>query len=31
MNELKDFEEFIKKGIVKKQSPDKFRAEFFIK
>lgn len=31
MKELKDFEEFIKKGIVKKQSPDESRAKFLIK
>jgi len=27
----KRFEEFIKEGIVKKQTPDKLRAEFLIK
>jgi len=27
----KKFEEFIKEGIVKKQTPDKSRAEFLIK
>jgi hypothetical protein len=27
----KRFEEFIKEGIVKKQTPDKSRAEFLIK
>ena len=31
MKDLNDFEEFIKKGIVKKQSPNKHRAEFLIK
>ena len=31
MKGLKDFEEFIKRGTVKKQSPDKFRAKFLIK
>jgi len=31
MKDAGDFEEFIKKGIVKKQSPNKFRAEFLIK
>jgi len=30
-NQLKEFEEYIKQGIVKKQSPDKPRAEFLIK
>ena len=31
MKAIKNFDEFIKKGIVKKQSPDKPRAEFLIK
>ena len=31
MKDLRDFEEFIKKGIIKKQSPDKSRAEFLFK
>jgi len=31
MKDLKDFYWFIEKEIVKKQSPDKFRAEFLIK
>ena len=31
MKDLKDFHWFIEKEIVKKQSPDKFRAEFLIK
>ncbi len=30
MKPIKNFEEFIKKGVVKKQSPDKSRAEFLI-
>jgi len=31
MKYIKSFEEFIKEGIVKKQTPDKSRAEFLIK
>ncbi len=31
MKAIKPFEDFIKEGIVKKQSPDKSRAEFLIK
>ena len=31
MKAIKQFEEFIKEGIVKKQSPDKSRAEFLLK
>lgn len=31
MRAIKNFQEFIKEGIVKKQSPDKSRAEFLIK
>lgn len=31
MKAIKNFEEFIKLGIVKKQSPDKSRAEFLLK
>ena len=31
MKELKIFDEFIKQGIVKKQSPNKPRAEFLTK
>ena len=31
MKAIKNFDEFIKKGIVKKQSPDKSRSEFLIK
>jgi len=31
MKSIKKFEEFVKGGIVKKQSPDKSRAEFLIK
>lgn len=31
MRAIKDFQEFIEKGIVKKQSRDKSRAEFLIK
>ena len=31
MNRVKNFNEFITNGIVKKQSPDKSRAEFLIK
>jgi len=31
MKSVKSFEEFIKQSIVKKQSPDKSRAEFLIK
>ena len=31
MKAIKDFEEFIKNNTVKKQSPDKSRAEFLIK
>lgn len=31
MNRVKNFDEFISKGIVKKQSPDKSRAEFLMK
>ena len=31
MNDLKNFEEFIKKGIVKKQSPNKPRSAFLVK
>ncbi|MBU2496514.1 MAG: hypothetical protein KJ767_00445 [Nanoarchaeota archaeon] len=31
MKAIKKFEEFIKEGIVKKQSPNKSRAEFLIK
>lgn len=31
MNPIKSFENFIKEGIVKKQSPDKSRAEFLLK
>ncbi|MFA6022864.1 MAG: hypothetical protein WC781_02130 [Candidatus Pacearchaeota archaeon] len=31
MKPIKDFQEFIKEGIVKRQSPDKSRAEFLIK
>ncbi|MGD9276851.1 MAG: hypothetical protein PVJ67_06795 [Candidatus Pacearchaeota archaeon] len=30
MREIKQFEEFIKKGIVKKQFPDKSRARFLV-
>jgi len=30
MNRVKDFEEFVRKGIVKKQFSDKSRAEFLI-
>ena len=30
MKPIKNFEEFIKQGVVKKQSPDKSRAEFLI-
>lgn len=30
MKSLKNFEEYLKKGIVKKQSPDKCRAKFLI-
>ena len=31
MRAIRRFEEFIKEGIVKKQSPDKSRAEFLVK
>ena len=31
MKSVKSFEEFIKQSIVKKQSPDKSRAEFLIR
>ncbi len=31
MRGIKNFQEFIRNGIVKKQSPDKSRAEFLIK
>lgn len=31
MKAIKSFEEFIKEGIVKRQSPDKSRAQFLIK
>ena len=31
MRSIKKFEEFIKSGVVKIQSPDKSRAEFLIK
>ena len=31
MKSIKSFEEFVKEGIVKRQSPDKSRAEFLIK
>jgi hypothetical protein len=31
MRAIKDFDEFIKSGIVKKQNPDSSRAEFLIK
>lgn len=31
MKAIKSFEDFIKEGIIKKQSPDKSRAEFLIK
>jgi len=31
MKAIKDFNEFVKEGIVKKQSPDKSRAEFLMK
>jgi hypothetical protein len=31
MKAIKNFEEFIRRGIVKKQNPDKSRAEFLIK
>jgi len=31
MKDIKNFEEFLKEGVVKKQSPDKSRAEFLIK
>ncbi|MCD4759564.1 hypothetical protein K8R33_01615 [archaeon] len=31
MRAIKRFDEFVRKGIVKKQSPDKSRAEFLIK
>lgn len=31
MRAVRDFEEFVKEGIVKKQSPDKPRAEFLVK
>jgi len=31
MRPIKNFDEFIRNGIVKKQSPDKSRAEFLIK
>lgn len=30
MKPIKNFEEFIKQGVVKKQSPDESRAEFLI-
>ena len=31
MKEIKEFKEFLKKGVVKKQSPDKSRSEFLQK
>ncbi len=31
MKSAPEFEEFIKKGIVKKQTPNKSRAEFLVK
>jgi len=31
MKGIKDFDEFVRENIVKKQSPDKMRAEFLIK
>lgn len=31
MKAVKSFEDFIKEGVVKKQSPDKSRAEFLVK
>jgi hypothetical protein len=31
MKAIKNFDEFIKEGVIKKQSPDKSRAEFLIK
>ena len=31
MRAIKDFNDFVKQGIVKKQSKDKSRAEFLIK
>ena len=31
MKDTKDFEEFIKKEVVKKQSPNRIRAEFLVK
>ena len=31
MKAIRDFEEFIRSGIVKKQKPDKSRAEFLVK
>ena len=31
MKDIRDFEEFIRKKIIRKQTPDKERAEFFIK
>jgi len=31
MKDIKDFEEFIKKEVVKKQSPNRIRAEFLVK
>lgn len=31
MNAIMNFNEFIKKGIVKRQAPDKSRAEFLVK
>ena len=31
MKPIMEFEEFVKLGVVKKQSPDKSRAEFLVK